>query len=201
MQAYRYYDFDLDIGAGAGDFYPVRVLDSPAGQARGALTLPFDRRAFAGQLATLEEAMWDPGGDDTLAQAQALGETLFEMLFAGDVRSAYDRSRQDASARSGGLRIVLRVNAAELAPMPWELLRDPRSGEFLCLSRATPVVRYLEVPLGQPEERLEPPVRILAMAASPIDLPPLNVALEQARLEQAIAPWREADKIELRNEN
>ena len=57
------------------------------------------------------------------------------------------------------------------------------------------------MPLGQPEESLEPPVRILAMAASPIDLPPLNVALERARLEQAIAPWREADKIELRNEN
>ena len=158
----------------------------------GTLALPRDWRGLA---ALLETARGRGGNAET--QARALGVALFTALFTGEVLSAYDRSRQATTGPSQGLRIVLRVNAAELPQLPWELLCDPRNGEFLALSRATPIVRYVELARGEPESEIQPPVRILALAASPEDLPALDVGHERTRLEQALAPWRETGQADL----
>jgi hypothetical protein len=118
-------------------------------------------------------------------------------LLTGDVRTVYDRSRQAVADNGEGLRIRLRINAPDLATAPWEFLYDPRAGEFLALSRLTPIVRYLELPLGEQMLAVKPPLRILGLVAGPADAPPLDVQREQQRLEQALQPLQAKGQVEL----
>jgi len=37
-----YLDFEIEIGQGEGRDYPVAVIDSPAGEARGTMRFPYD---------------------------------------------------------------------------------------------------------------------------------------------------------------
>jgi hypothetical protein len=197
MDALHYRDFDLDIDPAAGRRYPVRVLSSPAGQARGTLAFPFDAAELKERLAALEEAATGFADADAARQVQDFGAALFDALFAGDIHLAYQRSRQATETLGQGLRVRLRINAPELAVLPWEFLFDPTVDDFLALSRATALVRYLEAPIGDRDQTIAPPIRILSMVVSPSDLPRLDVAGEQARLEEAGAPLRQAGQVEL----
>jgi CubicO group peptidase (beta-lactamase class C family) len=183
----QYIDFDLDIGTGSGGVYPIRVLFSTAGESRGELRLPFEQTELQARLLALA----------TLSDAQEFGRALCDALLDGDIRSSYDISQRDAAQQGKGLRLKLRIQAPELAALPWEFLYDTRQSEFVCLSRSTPLVRYLELPLPFPPLGVEPPLRILGMTASPSDLPPLKVEAEQARVEQALASLRERGLVEL----
>ncbi len=198
MSTLDYLAFDLEIGPGDGQVYPVAVLSSPAGEARAEMELPFTPQDLDGWLAELEGALFDEDGDvDGPALAKEFGGLLFDALFTDEIRSRYDMSRQLARRDGMGLRIKLRINAPDLAVLPWELLYDPRAGEFVTLSRHTPIVRYLEV--GRPVQalRVRPPLRILGMVASPQGLDPLDVDAERARMEQALAPLADAGGVEL----
>ena len=79
--------------------------------------------------------------------------------------------------------------------MPWEFLYDPRPAEFVALSRHTPIVRYLELPLGEPDLAVKPPIRILGLVANPTGVPALDIEREKTRVEQALQPL--GDKVEL----
>ncbi len=195
MDPLRLRDFDLEISpADADGRYPAAVLNSPSGQARAVMAFPWTPVELEDRLAVLEDAVLGGGAGQG---AQTFGGQLFDALLVGEVRTVYDRSRQAVSGQDEGLRIKLRVNAPELAGMPWEFLYDPRAGEFLALSRLTPIVRYLELPLGEQTLAVKPPLRILAMVAGPSDAPPLDVEREKARLEQAVQPLQAAGKVEL----
>jgi tetratricopeptide (TPR) repeat protein len=196
METLRFQDFEIEIGAGVDGRHPVVVLRSPSGQARATLRLPFAPAQLAERLAAVEDAILKPGSGQEQV-IRGFGDQLFEALITGDVRAVYDRSRQAADSAGEGLRLKLRLNAPDLATIPWELLYDARRGEFLALSRYTPVVRYLELPLGEARLAVRPPLRILGMVAGPSDLPVLDLAKEKARLEQAIAPLRSAGKLDL----
>ena len=119
---------------------------------------------------------------------QHFAAALFDALFQGDIRTAYDRSVQRTSSADQGLRLKLRILAPELLTVPWEFLYDPRSQAFVALSRHTPVMRYLELLLPDPDFAVPPPLRILGIVAAPSDLPPLDgarapVALVHHRLD------------------
>lgn len=188
-------DFDIEISpADSQGRYPVAVLNSPSGQARAAMTFPWTAAELAARLAGLEDALLGGPGD---FDAQSFGTQLFDVLLAGEVRTVYDRSRQAVADSGEGLRIRLRANAPELAAVPWEFLYDGNAGEFLALSRLTPIVRYLEIPLGEQMLAVKPPLRILGMVAGPSDALPLDVGREKARLEQAVQPLAAAGKVEL----
>lgn len=196
METLRFQDFEIEISPGVAGQYLVAVLRSPSGQARAAMRLPFDPSELAERLTAVEDAILAPGpGQEQVIRE--FGGQLFEALIAGDVRAVYDRSRQATEAADAGLRLKLRINAPDLASIPWELLFDARRGEFLALSRYTPVVRYLELPLAEATLAVKPPLRILGMVCGPSDLPALDVAKERARLEHAIEPLRSAGKLEL----
>ena len=198
MNLLRLSDFDIEIGPPAADGrYPVAVLNSPSGQARAAMDFPWDASGLETRLAALEDAVLGGGGIAAGQNTQTFGSQLFDALLTGEVRTVYDRSRQAVASSGEGLRIRLRVNAPELATVPWEFLYDPRAGEFLALSRLTPIVRYLELPLGEQALAVKPPLRILGMIAGPSDAPPLDVAREKARLEQAVQPLQAKGQIEL----
>ncbi len=189
-----YLDFELEIGAASVSGYPVTVIRSPAGEAHTTLHLPFNDQALSTQLATLHEALGSSGetGPSGLASAeqiiQRFGQALFEALFTGQVRDLYVASRAQAESQGKGLRLKLRLQAAELAVLPWEVLYDPGQGQYLCLSDTTPIVRYVELPAPCQPLIVTPSLSILGMTASPKDLPELDVAREQQRIDTALAP-------------
>jgi predicted ATPase len=193
-----YLDFDLDIRAGSGGEYLV-VARSPAGEAYGTLKLPFGGRALELLLESIQGELRGPaigtGGRETAVQE--LGRTLFDALIGGDVRTVFDVSTRDAAREGKGLRLKLRVQPPELGAIPWEFLFDPRAGAYVCLSRDTPLVRYLELTQAPTAMRVTPPLRILGLIASPSDLPPLNVEREKQRLEQTIDGLKQRGLVEL----
>jgi hypothetical protein len=195
MQRLDYRDFEIEIGPGDGTHYPVAVLYSPSGQARTTMQLPAP--GLEGRLESLEDAFLNGSADQANRVVQTFGRQLFEALFCDDVRRLYDLSRQAAAAKDQGLRIKLRLNAPELTALPWELMYDARAGEFIALSRQTPILRYVELPLPDPKLAVTPPLRILGMLASPADLPPLAVDQEKARLEKALRQLQDSHRLQL----
>ncbi len=179
----NYLDFDLEIGPGVANAYPLAVLRSPAGEARETMQFPFSERERENQLLSLQDAILA----SEQQAVQDFGVALFEALMTGEVRSRFDVSLREAVQQGSGLRLRLRIRPPELAALPWEFLYDPRQAEYLCLSRETPVVRYLELPRPVQPLAVRPPLQILGMVANPEDLdPPLNVAREKQRLDEAI---------------
>jgi hypothetical protein len=160
------------------------------------MRLPFDRTAPDQHTGTLEKALLGEIDEPTQA-VQHFGAQLFEALMHDDVRSVYDMSRQATSANGQGLRIKLRINAPELATIPWEYLYDVRQGEFVALSRYSPIVRFLELPLPEPELALAAPLRILGVVASPADAAALDVEREKARLEEAVRELQGSGLVDL----
>ena len=198
-----YLDFDLQILPGTGRDYPVAVLRSPAGEARAIMQFPFDQLALESRLDKLQIALLRSGGKRRSVPSpeeqavQDFGKTLFNAVFSGEIRSCYDVSDERAAREDRGLRLRLRIEDPKLATLPWEYLYDARRGEYICLSRHTPVVRYLDLPQATQSLQVKPPLRILGMIASPSDLGPLDVDREKARVEQAVADLRARDLVEV----
>jgi tetratricopeptide (TPR) repeat protein len=125
---------------------------------------------------------------------------LFRTLFRDEVASLFHTSLGSLRGRHHGLRINISINPRrpELAPfqtLPWELLCRPETEDHLCLSRRTPVVRSLEAHRERRPAIARPRrLRILAVAASPTDGPPLAVARERANLEEA---WKDQENVEI----
>ncbi len=197
-----YLDFELEIGIGQGRDLPV-VARSPAGEARALLHFPFDELALESRLKDLQIALLRSGGNRRQAlssEQQAVrtfGQALFDALFNGEVRNRYDVSLQQARSQGKGLRIKLQVQSPAAAALPWEYLYDPRQSEYCVLSVETPLVRYLELPQPITPLTVTPPLRMLAMLASPTDLPALDFAQEKQRIEQSTQGLRTAGRLEI----
>ncbi len=120
--------------------------------------------------------------------AKELGSQLFHTLFQGPSRQRLDTALDGlAGANQEGLRIRLDLSEApELMTLPWEYLFYPDRNLFLALDPEVAIVRYLEMPEPIPPVQVEPPLRILAMACSPVDLPRLDVQAERRMLEASL---------------
>jgi len=176
-----YADFEILIGQRSKGSYPVHVIRSPAGEARGSFCLPFGPEELAKKLRRLEA---DDTDEDFL---QGLGVRLFEALFEAGVGHRFHGSL-GMTSQGKGLRVRLRLDPPELHALPWELLRDPEKREFLVLSKRSPVTRYLHVPRPTPPLKVEPPLRVLVVVATPRDKAPLDAGDEVARIRQALQP-------------
>jgi WD40 repeat protein/DNA polymerase III delta prime subunit len=191
-----YLDFELEIAAGSRHKYPVAVIRSTAGEAHETMRFPFTEQALENQLLTLENALLRSG--DKRRQilssegqtVQNFGRTLFDALFLGEVRNRYAVSQSEAIRQSKGLRVKLRIQPPELAALPWEFLYDVAIGEYVCLSRNTPIVRYLELPQPPRPVTVTPPLSLLGMATSPKDLVELDIEREKQRVEEAVEGLR-----------
>jgi tetratricopeptide (TPR) repeat protein len=202
-QAVQYLDVDMEIGAGSGRDYPVAVLRSPAGEARAMMRFPFDDLALENYLLKLQNVLVRSGGVRRRALSpqeqgvQEFGQRLFDALLTNDLRSCYDVSRREAAQHGMGVRLRLRIQAPELAALPWEYLYDSRQADYLCLSRQTLLVRYLEVQLPIQPLLIEPPLRILSLIASPTDLDALDMAREQERMSRALQDLEASGQVEV----
>ncbi|HEU5367029.1 MAG TPA: CHAT domain-containing protein [Ktedonobacterales bacterium] len=189
-----YLDFDLEIEESSGGRDYRVVARSAAGDTRAVMRFPYDELALESALDKLQIALLRSGGparrrilSPEEQAVQDFGRAHFAALFSEDVRGLYDASRLKASQEGkDGVRLRLRVLAPELAALPWEYLYDPRQSSYLCLSRATPLVRYPEVAQPITPLRVTPPLRILGMIASPGDMDPLDVEREQGRIRAAL---------------
>src|SRR5579859_569832 len=199
----QYLDFDLEIGPGSGREYPVTAR-SAAGEERLTMRFPFDETLLQSRLKDLQIALLRSANlhrrvlPEEEQAVQDFGHHLFEALLNGAALALFDDSRRKA-AQEGlpGVRLRLRIQAPELAALPWEYLYDPRQGEYVCLSRGTPLVRYLETVQPVQPLKVTPPLRILGMISNPSDLDTLDVAREKERMQQALATLQEVGLVEL----
>lgn len=201
--SWEYVDFELEIREGGPREYPVAVRASLGDEAEGEMRFPYDERELENRLLALENALLRVGTRRRRIRSQEeqtvqdFGRALFEALLDGEARDCYEESREKARRQNKGLRLKLRVQPPELARLPWEFLYDPERAEYLCLSPATPLIRYPD--LRQPVELLPvtPPLKVLGMVASPVNLDSLDVDYEKQLVEEAIEGLRERGRVEL----
>jgi CHAT domain-containing protein len=196
-------NFDVKIQPGSNGAYPVEIA-SPAGSGRIAMRFPFDQQALENALLRVQNALLRSAAlrrQVLSPEAQAVqdfGQRLFQALMTGEALQLYNASGAQADRQRKGLRVRLQILAADLAPLPWEFLYDPRQGEYLCFLPNRPVVRYLDVPQPIYPIQVDLPLLVLAMVASPSDLDPLDIAHERQRLKDALGPLEQRGMLKLR---
>lgn len=192
---------ELEINRGAApDEYQVQVIQSPAGEATADVRLP-SRPVLAArshmQQALLASAVASRRlVSDVERPVRELGHELFMALFSpAAVSSRFRASSAIADERGEPLRVVLRVNVPELAALPWEAMYDAEAGSYIC--RREPLVRFVPVASAAAPLKVELPLRVLAVAASPRGLPLLDVEKERENLTRSLADAIRVGAVEL----
>lgn len=171
----EYLDFDMLVTS-----QEIRVFNSPAGQAKATPIVPWDKIE--------EQSPFKAIGQNglELPSVREFGMHLFRTIVSDDVKTVYDRSREYTLQDDKGLRIRIRTDPSLLG-VPWEFLYDPTEGDFLALSRQTPIVRFIEMPRGTLRSlRVKPPLRLLVVSAMPTDLPPVEIEKEKELIQSAL---------------
>jgi WD40 repeat protein len=183
--------FEVAIGyARGGDRFRVQVVDSPVGHASADVDLDvvallagrerFERTLLLSGVATRR----NPTDEERLIQGT--GRELFAALLgAGEVAGRYRATAAVAAERGEDLRIVLRIDAPELAALPWEAMYDADIGGYVC--RQHQLVRHIPVASAPLRLTVQPPLRILGVVSAPGGLPPLDVERERRQLTRALA--------------
>jgi hypothetical protein len=173
VEKLEYKDFELQIGPQAGEGYRLHVLRSPAGEGEGHLVLP-------AEIADLAAASYRHPAET--------GAALYKDLFSGEIADLFNQSLSEAAGRNGGrgLRLRLRIHprTPALHQVPWELLHRSLTGDFLALSRLTPVVRSLDVARSAAVPPFTAPLRILFVLSQDALL---NLGAELAALKKVLA--------------
>jgi hypothetical protein len=200
-----YLDFDLRISRGHESDYEVAVVRSVrGGEPRATIRFPLDEFVFMQPLYTMEVVrglggdtcaadelrkhggLPDLGSVDEEHTAKQIGLMLFDAVFQQQIYSSYRSSLEAALEQGKGLRLRFRIDAPELAALPWEFLFEEAQNRHVCLYTRTPLTRYLELPQTPKTLTIQPPLRILGMVASPKDLPWLDVEKETRQIANAV---------------
>ncbi len=186
-----YETFELLIGAHNGTAYPLTVTDSPGGEANGLCVLDPQDYEIREALASLEERALDAEGLRQVAQY------LFESIFPGDVEDLFRSSLNLMRGQDKRLRIRLRIDAPELATLPWEYMLDSVEDRFLATSAET--VLFREIPLRLPARptTLTLPMRILVVVSNPQGVQALDTVKEQEVIRSALAEQIQGGRIEV----
>lgn len=184
-----YIDFALTIGPRlAENQYRVSARTPSLGEAYGTFAQPLNDEQlelFVLKVGLARRTVRRIHSPEWRA-AQDFGQKLFRGLFTEDIRAAFLSSHNDAVRQGKGLRLKLTLDAPELANYPWEFLYDPSSSQFLALFEDTPIIRYLELTRPILPLAVTPPLSILAVASSPRDYEPLDLARERRNLSEAL---------------
>lgn len=185
----HYHNFDIlitplgDASVGA----PCHVsINSPVGQTVGSFQCP----------PVLQD---DPdvvtNSPDGISP-KVVGQSLFRALFKGEVHSCFDESLGWAGELDG-LSIRIQSQMPELGYLPWELLYDSYRERFLSLSMRTPVTRFLPLPVPIRPLKVQLPLRVLIVVASPKDYANLDQAKEKAQMNSTLATLNEQLPVEI----
>jgi hypothetical protein len=105
----------------------------------------------------------------TPQDAKSFCQRLAEGAFPPEIQASLRSARKKAIALGAPFRLWLELEGAEeLDRLPWELLTDPGSANSLSLLRSSSS-SICPQDMGTPE-----PFRILAMVASPLEMPPFD---------------------------
>ncbi|MBA3532226.1 MAG: CHAT domain-containing protein [Ardenticatenales bacterium] len=191
----QYLNFDLLVER-VGRAHRVRILAHPGPGGDFSDDLPRSRLKAIQKLR--DAFLLNPSA----ANAKKLGGEMFAALFPNKVRDCFDRSCETARDQKAGLRLRLRLSRVpELAVFPWEYLYDAEQNLFLALSRELSLVRYVEKSTPPKPLSLSPPVKILAVLASPRDQPELAIEAEWQIMREALATpeqqgWAQLTRLE-----
>ena len=185
----NYTDLRIRVRAWEESYYPVEAeLDDGSRFEGGELRL--DQQA-------LRASELDP---------KAYGQLLFNALFAGDIRRAYDKATARADALTEGrLRVQLWVDdeAVELHAIPWERLYHLSRGHAVPLttSTQTPFSRYTSLETPEPPPVTERPIKMLAAISNPLNLPgglaPANSEVEIENLRRGLGDLRKTNTVQV----
>ena len=195
MATRRYLNFDLLLEQEGEGRYQARVTDSPLGETpsvRFQLPVRRDRRSRTCCSSSTRAARARAGSAAPASSRRPWTSAARSTRRSsrGDLALAWPRSLDQVRAeQAGGLRLRLRLNdAPAIAGLPWELLYDARTNNFLAQSERTPLVRFLDVPQVPRPMAVDGPLRVLAIISSPIDLDELDVEAEWSRIQEALEP-------------
>ncbi|MFL6198603.1 MAG: CHAT domain-containing protein [Thermoanaerobaculia bacterium] len=191
-RAVRFDDFVLQLDTSSRGGFRARVLKSRFGETSVGFSLPSFSEPIGGAGAgTSRSAVHRSAGPALDARPPLeVGTELFRAVFQGQLRTLFDKSRgQLEMSPDLGLRLKIKIDpgdedAGALADLPWELLCDAETEDFFVLSRQLSLVRYLDVPRPSQPIPFAPPLRILAVGASPQGVEPLDLEEEAGRLER-----------------
>jgi hypothetical protein len=196
-----YQDFDLLFEKREAG-YTARILESPAGTATQAFSLPYTPMEFENVILRLGAERRGirrevrTGSAMDLNAARDIGSRLFNAVFQGSVGNRLFACLDEADA-SKGIRIRLRLgDTPELMDAPWEYLYNIELRRFYALSVESPVVRYLDLPERIRALPVSLPLNILVMIS---DLPevPLDVEAEFQRLDTEMADLKQQGLVQL----
>jgi len=178
--------------------------------------LPWDgaRKVYPVE-ATLDDGSFFDGGELRIdlnklravqLDTESYGMELFDSLFAGKIRRAYDKATGRAEVEAEGrvrLRLWIDDAAAELHALPWERLYHIHKGKQvpLATSALTPFSRFTGLEIAESHPVRERPIRMLAAIANPKDLPaglsPIDVETEVENLCLALGDLRRKRLIQV----
>jgi CHAT domain len=195
----EYLDFELSIDARGDGQYEVAAR-SPSGDGRATVSMSLSAADIESVIfsahktwrgghgdATREVRRSTPLPQDSEGGLRDIGTRLFEAVMTGKVGQRYRSSYDRALSQKQGLRLRLRIQAPEIAALPWEYLFDPDHEHFVARTNMTSIVRYVEVDTPADSLHVDFPLRVLGVIAGPTDQARLQKELEQARMEQALA--------------
>jgi dipeptidyl aminopeptidase/acylaminoacyl peptidase len=203
MRDHSYLNFDVVIDRGSGDGeYRARIVAGPGGETPSAtFTLPFSALELENLLLKVGNPRRQASrglGASHSAAIEEFGRTLFDAVFAADMKVTLATSLTKAENQAAGLRVRLHLTEVpELADIPWEFLWDPGQRHFLALSEWTPLVRYLDLPGGVRPLSVRLPLRVLVVVASPSDLVALDTDSELRRLREALGDLEASERVVL----
>jgi CHAT domain len=182
---------EVAVGSGgAPGKFRVEVVRSPAGEASAEVSLNADT-LLAGR-AQFQQTLLVSGvaTRQVLTEAERsvreTGQALFAALLGtGEVAGRYRASAALAEERDEELRIVLRLEAAALAGLPWEAMYDLGTGGYVC--RQHQLVRHIPVAAVPPPVAVRLPLRVLAVVSAPRGLAVLDSGREREQLTRALA--------------
>lgn len=116
-----------------------------------------------------------------LLDLKRIGGDLFDRVFSKKVRTAF----QTCQAAHRRMRVRLRL-CPSLLGLPWELLYDTSTANWLALSNGTPLVRSVGETIDQQPAPVDLPLRALVVIACPRNYPALDAAKERADIEGAL---------------
>jgi formylglycine-generating enzyme required for sulfatase activity len=188
MAAYN--DLEIAISHLAGHEYAVSAYGTvPTAQPHARFELDLGSPAIRADLDAIRSLRVD--GE----LAKQFGGLIFDKLFSGPIKTAYDSNLAAARAsQKQGVRITLDIadSAAELHRLPWTMLYDSARGWWLgglAAALWTPLSFCVK---GEPALAAvaDGPLRLLLLGASPLDLPPLAIEQEVAEIWQALRELR-----------
>ncbi|MCB1037255.1 MAG: CHAT domain-containing protein, partial [Acidobacteria bacterium] len=185
----------------------TRVLRSAVDRPRAPFVPPFTEAQFHDLMKRLDDTVLAQRSKAFEKEARDVGTRLFEALFPGRIADTFRRSLAALEGagrvgRASGLRLRIGVHnlttyRPEVHALPWELLHDPESGEFLARGSRTLVVRYQDAGRVNIEPRAKRVLRVLAVVPEPTDQPLFDRQEALSMLREAVRGEAEIQVREL----